>query len=458
MINQPRTQLGEAMNVIVICLDTLRWDALGCNNRHWVKTPCIDGYAEKATVFAEARCGSFPTAPMRVDALTGDVNWPRYGWKDAEPEQPKLPLLLNEAGYYTGLVLDTKIVMPTGLHRYYDECHLIGKEADDGVTAEMTEFPVPRENMRQNGRGYASQRAEWAHYRHEDDWFGARTMMRACQWLEDNAKRDRFFLWVDTFEIHEDWMPPAYYVELYDKDYEGLDYTDPNYGYTDIYNPHELNHLRACYAGEVTLTDRWVGHLLRHIELLGLFENTCVILTSDHGIYIGEHDRAGKHTVDLDEPWPIYDTVAKVPLLVWTPFGNAPKATSALVQSADIMPTVLEFCGTAAPKTVGRSWVPLLGKASNNCHEIVYTSWHSGNGPGGAFPCHITVTSDRYTAIFGRQPHEPELYDRNDDPEQSRNIAKGNPELVETLRAKLISFMQQQGADEEYIQTHTMGA
>ena len=66
----------------------------------------------------------------------------------------------------------------------------------------MIEFPVPGENIRQNGRQYARQRAEWAHFRNELDWFVARTMMRACQWLEDNAEKGKFFLWVDTFEIH----------------------------------------------------------------------------------------------------------------------------------------------------------------------------------------------------------------------------------------------------------------
>jgi len=448
------------MNAIVICLDTLRQDALGCYNPNWVKTPCIDAYAEQATMFTEARCGSFPTVPMRVDAYTGNVNWPQYGWKDAEPDQPKLPLLLREGGYYTGLVLDTRNNVGSGLHEYYDEYHLIKKETDDGVTPDMIEFPVPSENIRQNGRQYARQRAEWAHFRNESDWFVARTMMRACQWLEDNTEKDKFFLWVDTFEIHEDWMPPPYYVELYDRGYKGPDYTFPNYGYTDIYKPEELNHLRACYAGEVTLADRWVGHLLRQIELMGLFENTCVILTSDHGMYIGEHDRAGKHTVDSEDPWPLYDTVARVPLLVWTPFAHVPKTISALVQSADIMPTVLDFCGITPPRTVSKSWVPLLKGETTNCHEAIYTSRHSGSGPpgqGATMPSHITVTTDRYTAIFGRNPHKPELYDRRSDPQQLRNIAEGNSELVEKLRAGLVRFMRQQGSDEEYIKAYAGG-
>jgi len=447
------------VNVMVICLDTLRCDALGCHNPEWVQTPHIDRFVANATWFTEARCGSFPTIPQRVDAYTGDVQWPRRGWVGIEPEGPKLPVLLREAGYYTALVLDTANNVKTGLHEYYDEYHFIEKDVDDGVTRDMIEFPVPRENLRQNGVGYMNDRVRWSHYRHETDWFVARTMLRACEWLEENARRDKFFLWVDTFEIHEDWMPPAYYLHLYEEGYDGLDYTYPNYGYTDIYQPAELNHLRACYAGEVTLTDRWVGHLLRQIEIMGLFENTCVILTSDHGMYIGEHDRAGKHTVDPDDPWPIYDTVAKVPVLVWTPFSNAPKNIRALVQSADIMPTVLDMCDLTKPKTLGKSWLPLLKGEAVTCHDAVYTSCHSGNGPGRIdyLPSHITVTTERCTAIFGRPPHTPELYDRTFDPGQLRNIAERHPDVVETLRAGLVDFMRRQGADEEYVRTYAMG-
>ena len=80
------------MNVIVICLDTLRWDALGCY-ADWVQTPCIDHYAGRAARFDAAFCASFPTVPMRVDAYTGDVNWPRYGWRGPDEEQPKLTRL-----------------------------------------------------------------------------------------------------------------------------------------------------------------------------------------------------------------------------------------------------------------------------------------------------------------------------------------------------------------------------
>lgn len=447
------------MNVIVIVIDSLRWDALGCYNPGWVLTPHIDAFAQRCVRFDMAFCASFPTVPMRVDAYTGEVNWPRFGWKGVDEGQLTLPELLREAGYRTALVLDTANNVAVGLHEYYDEHYLIRKEVEDGVTAADVEFPVPRENLRQNGRLYARDRARTAHYRYEEDWFVTRTMRQACQWLEDNAQREKWFLWVDTFEIHEDWRPPKYYVDLYDKAYDGLDYTYPNYGYTDIYRPNELQHLRACYAGEVTLTDRWVGHLLRQVELMGLLDKTCIILTSDHGKYIGEHGRAGKHTVDPDDPWPILDAVGRLPLLIWAPFDNMPKRVTALCQPADIMPTVLELCGITPPPTTGRSWVPLLRGGANTHHGTVYSSFHSGSGPGRIeyLTSLITVTTPTHTAIFGPRPHCPELYDRAADPEQLNDVADQHPTLVAELRDKLVEFMESHGADAEYVRTYGRG-
>lgn len=448
------------MNTIVICLDTLRWDALGCYFPHWIRTPFIDRFAASATRFDDAHCASFPTIPMRVDCYTGEVNWPCYGWKGPLPDQPTLPELLRENGFYSGIVLDTTNHVRTGLLEVYDECHIIDKpEPGDGVTTGDINVPVPSEHFRQNASHYRGDRARRSHYRCEEDWFVSRTMRKACRWLEENAKRDKWFLWIDTFEIHEDWMPPKHYVDLYAKDYDGPDYTYPNYGYTDIYSPDILQHLRDCYAGEVTLTDRWVGHLLYQIELLGLFENTCIVILSDHGMYIGEHNRTGKHTVDPDDPWPIYDEVGKIPLLVKTPITKSPRNIDALCQPADLLPTVLELAGMKAPESTGKSIVPLLTGESVNNHDRIFTTYYSGSGPGGSesTQSHITVTSPAHTAIFGRAPHRPEIYDRKADPLQQNNIAEKEPHLVDGLRADLIAFMQRRGAEAAYIDVYAKG-
>ena len=446
------------MNVIVICVDTLRWDYLGCYGKNkWIQTPLIDSYALKATRFNAAFCGSFPTVPMRVDAYTGDVNWPRYGWKGPDSEQKTLPAILRENEYYTALILDTRNNVGAGLHEFYDEYHLIDKPPTSTVKPEHIEFPFPRENVRQNGRGYARDMAWTAHYQYETDWFVARTMLRACKWLEENAERDSFFLWVDTFEPHEVWNAPGYYTEMYSSDYKGTDYSYPNYGHTDIYQPHEIQRLISRYAGEVTLTDRWVGHLLRQIEYMGLFEDTTVILTSDHGMYLGEHSRMGKHTVDYTDPWPLLDEVARVPLLVWSPWTEAPHITHALVQPADLMPSVLEICGISSEAPYGRSLLPILRGEAEDHWEHIFSSYFSWEGAGRIeyLRSQITVTTRNWSLVVGPPPYKAQLFDRRTDPDQKRDCAEAYSGVVEQLCSILADFMAERGAKQEYILAFT---
>jgi arylsulfatase A-like enzyme len=445
------------MNVIVICLDTLRWDALGYNRHDWVRTPAIDGFARKATIFDRAYCGSFPTVPMRTDCFTGNVKWPYYGWKKLGDDELTLFQCLKEAGYYTALILDTSNMVGANLNRDFHEFHLIKKPVDDGVKPEDIKAPFPLEHARQGGRGFIRDMVRTSHYQHETDWFVTRTMTKAGEWLEDNYKRDRFFLWVDTFEIHEVWHAPDYYTEFYSPGYGEIDYMYPNYGYTDIYRPEHIERLRARYAAEVTLTDKWVGHLLRQIEEMNLLRNTMVILVSDHGMYIGEHSRTGKHTVDPEDAWPIYEEVGHIPLLVWLPKGNTPKRTDALVQPADLMATVLDICHVEGPEIYGRSWLPLLEGKTNEHWGSVFTSCHSWNGEGkiAYLPSHITVTAPRWSLITGPEPFKAELYDRWSDSQQKRNVVTHHPDIASSMNEELKRFMAQQEADEEYIKQYT---
>jgi len=117
----------------------------------------------------------------------------------------------------------------------------------------------------------------------------------------------------------------------------------------------ELNHLRALYAGEVTLIDRWVGLLLEKIGDLGLYEDTMVIFTTDHGTYIGEHGYIGKRTH-------LYEEVTHIPLIMRMPDHEKIKGRcEAIVQPPDIMPTILDMAGINIPETVqGSSLLPLI--------------------------------------------------------------------------------------------------
>ena len=448
------------MNFIVICLDTLRWDHLGCYGNQEIQTRGIDAFAQRAMRFDAAYCASFPTIPMRTDAFTGNVNWPVYGWKALGEEEVTVTECLKQAGYHTAFVHDTENMVPTGFGEDFEEDLFLQPPEGWEENKEHVELAVPREHMRQNGGGFIRDRARSLLYEHETDWPVARTMMAASEWLEDNYKRERFFLWVDSFEIHEDWHAPDHYTEYYSPDYEGLDHSYPNYGYTDIYEAHELQRLRDRYAAEVSLTDRWVAHLLRQIETMRLFENSMVVLLSDHGMYIGEHERTGKHSVEATDAWPIYDEVGRLPLLMRMPGNDEAKTTRGLVQPADLMPTMLELAGVARsewPEMYGKSMVPLLAGETNRHHDCVFTSCHSGAGPGRIeyLPSCITVTQPPWTLVTGPQSWEPRLYHAGIDPGQTRNLIGRHPQVAELMREALVEFMASRGAEKEYIEGFT---
>ena len=452
------------MNVLVMCIDTLRWDHCAYNgatlplarkNRP-ILTPNIDRLAARSTIFDRAIIGSFPTIPMRTDCFTGNVNFPRYDWKRLGDEETILTEVLKDAGYYTGFVHDTRNMVPTNFGRAMDEDILTDDPPANRPKAEDMPFPVPKKNIRQQGKERQEQMAHMAHFTEEADWFVSRTFTEAAKFLERNAKRDKWFLWVDTFEVHEVWHTPQHYIDLYDPNYkEKRDYDFPRYGYTDIYSRAELRHMWARYAAEVTLTDRWIGYLLDQLDVMELWDDTLVVFVSDHGMYIGEHKRAGKHTVSgPKDPWPLYEEVSHIPLLVSAPRGAKVDRVSSLVQPADIFPTVLDFAGIKAPTTHGQSMKPLMSGRKDKLRDVVYSSKHSQPPKQKSFSIgRLCVTEDRWSLVTAEPSlgHKPELYDLRKDPGQTRNLAKKHPAIVKRMQKAAIKFLREQGATDDYV-------
>ncbi len=444
------------MNVIVIMMDTLRRDFLGCYGNPDIRTPAMDAFARRATIFESAYTGSFPTVPMRKDCFTGFCKWPIYGWTPMTDEEVSVTDCLNEAGYHTGLVMDTLNMVATNFPRGFDDFELIAPPEGHEALIEQIEMPWPEEYAREKGRHYIRDLARTAHYRHETDWAVAQTMLKAGEWLEDNYKRDKFFLWVDTFEIHENWQAPDYLTEMYSPNYQGVDYSYPNYGYTDIYKQSEIDRLRARYAAEVTLTDHWVGYLLRQIEEMGLLDNTLVVLISDHGMYLGEHERMGKHAVVPEDAWPLYREVAALPLIVHVPGLDAPRRVGALAQPADLFATIIDAAGARGTEVFGKSWLPLLRGEVRKNWDYVFTSRHCGDGPGAApnRVSHINVYSRRWSLTVGREPFEAELHDLKTDSAQQSSVIQQEPAVAQEMLNALRDFMREVGAAEEYIQAY----
>ena len=468
------------MNFIVIVSDTFRRDHLGCYGNTWISTPNLDRFAAESIVFERAYAASFPTVPNRRDLLTGRYTFTYSQWAPLPPEEVVLAEELGKAGYTSMMILDTPHITENGY--YFDRGFtgwewIRGQETDRWQTAPAyPDLPGDRSKYRSPDKiGRVHQRnVHWRRY--EEDTFVARTMTEACLWLERNYRQhEGFFLYVDTFDPHEPWDAPEWYLKRYaDPNFQGEVVNYPIYGATDYLTETELRHCRALYAAELTLVDRWVGHLLQRIEDMGLLEDTVVAFTTDHGFYHGEHHLIGKSFIRPEESHyvPLYEEVAHIPLIVHYP-GAAPRRETALVQPVDLMPTLLELAGAPRPDTVqGVSLARLLRGEPMQTRDLAVTSptiIHRGLGG-----CRATVTTDEWAficapsiqgadevvdrAVDGHAKRErlalvvaSELYHLPTDPQQEHDVIAQHPEVAAALRARYVALLESLGTAQELV-------
>jgi arylsulfatase A-like enzyme len=460
------------MNTIVIVSDTFRYDHIGANGNDWIKTPELDAFAKIAVNFDRCTISSFPTIPTRTDWFTGRYTFPFHGWQPLDPKATILAGELASAGYINQLIADSPHLM-TGTNHFQRGFHgfewirgqehgfewIRGQEGDTPLTwmnhpiAEQVPFAKTRQRPTPFGATLANKHA-WQNrwWDGEEDTFVARTCRTACRWLEQNYKAEKFFLWVDCFDVHEPWDPPQYLVDLYDRSgYDGPPMRHPNYGPASDYTAEELRNLRAHYAGECTLVSKHVGRLLRMAEDTGIMERTALFFMADHGMYLGEHNRAGKSNIcphDERGSWPFYEEVAHIPLMVYLPGAAGGRRVASLVQPPDIMPTILELAGAPAPEGMhGHSLVPLLrGEESGWPRPAAFSGFDLTRGEGKNGP-KVTVTNAEWSLLLGADGHCPaELYHRPSDPGQRQDLIAAHPDAAAALHAELRAFLQRIGS------------
>jgi len=331
---------GRKPNLLVITIDTLRADYLGCYGYDRPTSPRIDGFARDAVLFEKAFCQSPETLPSHASIFTG--LYPRTHKAISHesvvaPEALTLAEVLKDSGYTTGAmisshVLDTKYGLNQGFDTYVP-IHYLASERQ-------------REEM----------------LRREQD----PTTDMAIDWLRKN-KNAKFFLWVHWFHPHRAYDPPPRYKQMFAGDYAGPA-VDQNEFAMKVWQeridipPKDVAYMRGLYAGEVAFTDAQVGRVLDELAGLGLLDNTVVVITSDHGEILYEHEYYFGHDIAL------YDECTLVPLIVRIPGEGTPgRRVPGLVQSIDIFPTVLEALSIKPPRPVeGKTLVPLVeGKAGS---------------------------------------------------------------------------------------------
>jgi arylsulfatase A-like enzyme len=428
------------VNVILVIIDSLRTDHIGCYADCYAKgglaaTPHLDRLAADSLRFTRAAPESLPTLPTRRALHTGQRVWPFWhsnndlkgdfvgapGWGPMEETQDTVAEQLAAAGYRTCFITDAYHQFKPGknFHRGFQEWQWIrGQESDPWrsgprISEDEVMRHIPAALRKQaafveNHRQFLRNVHDW---NSEEDTFPAQVFRAAADWLHRNRDADRFFLCVDSFDPHEPWNPPPAYRDHYSRDDEVTDVIWLTYGARQAYTARELRRARANYAGEVTLVDRWFGHLYEAYLRGGFAGNTLFIMTTDHGHYLGDHGLYGKMG------YPLLPPVLDVPLLLRHPGTlKAGRSDRSLVQHQDIPATILDACGVKpAQKLDGSS---LLGafRGRTPGRDFTLTGW----GP------YVGIRTDRWYYNASLWGQKPLLFDLRSDPECNRNVARGN--------------------------------
>ena len=464
------------MNFIIVISDTFRRDHLGCYGNSWISTPHIDAFAASAQVYENAFSASFPTVPHRRDLMTGRFTAVYTDWAPLTHAETVIADVLSGAGYATAMIADNPHILENGFNfdRGFDAWEWIRGQETDRWRTHPRRPPDPASIQKlRNPEGIRKlHRRNVADRRHESDTFVAQTMTCACDWLEDNYRDGPFFLYVDTFDPHEPWDAPQWYVDRYDPGYVGdvVDY--PLYARADYLTEAELKHCRALYAAECTLVDRWVGRLLEKISDLNLQSDTMVLFTTDHGFLFGEHDLIGKALVNDGQITyiPLYEEINHLPWILHIP-GGKPCRKNALVQPQDIMPTILELAGVGIPESVnGRSFARVI-RGDSDMHRsaavsvpflktpsakatVVKGPWRAVLLPKsqGAQKGNEEISFRRLIKLWRRETQEAEmLFNVTEDPQMLRDVKRDHPEVVDDLRKEMIRYFQEARAGKEVV-------
>ena len=316
-VSIPRqTAAADAPTIVLVSIDTLRADRLGCYGCDRPTSPKIDRFRQQAVLFEQAIAHAPSTLPSHASMLTSMLPL-HHGasFQEERPLPPAIPTLaevLQAAGYRTAAFTGGGQLAPEfGLDQGFDVYRVVG----------------------------GSRRF------HE-------TVRAGLQWLEDDLSRPAF-LFLHTYEVHHPYTPEPEFLKLVEDDYPGSlpDRISKkllrriNNGAVSI-DDDDLAHIVATYDAEIRSVDKAFGRLRGGLRELGLWQEAFVIVTSDHGEEFGEHGAVGWHSHSL------YDELLRVPLLIRFPrWAHGGETVQQQVRLIDIPPTVVAAAGLRAPSS-----------------------------------------------------------------------------------------------------------
>ncbi len=379
------------MKAIVVMFDTLNRRFLPPYGAEGIHAPNFERLASRTVQFNNCYGGSMPCMPARREMHTGRYNFLHRGWGPLEPFDDSMPQMLGEAGVYTHLVTDHQHYWLDGGATYHPRFASFeffrGQEGDEwkGQVADpdMTNVTPYASNHRLRRQDAINRQ----YLRDEPNHPQTLTFDAGLEFIEVNKDDDDWLVQIETFDPHEPFFSYEQYHALYRSEGEkalpegAVDFDWPDYKRVSE-SEGEIAHLRDRYAALLTMCDSSLGRVLDAMDKNNMWHDTMLIVCTDHGLLLGEHEWLGKNVP------PFFDETIHTPLFVWDPRSQrAGERSDALVQTIDFAPTLLDFFGLEpTPDMQGQPLGRALAKEEPR-REAALFGIHGG---------HVNVTDGRY--------------------------------------------------------------
>ncbi len=363
------------LNVVVVTIDTLRPDHLGCYGYRGIETPALDGLAQRGVLFENAVAQTPLTPPSHASIFTGQnptVHKVRNtGGFVLQSSAHPLARMLQEQGWDTAAFIGSAVLKK-----------LFG--FNNGFALYDDEMPRP------------GKRNE---FREDPERKASVVVDHAIDWLSKRDAGKPFFLWVHLYDPHIPYKPPPEFAARY---------------------------RGRAYDGEIAYTDQQVARLFTAVAAKSPADKTVTVVLSDHGESLGEH---GEHTHGVF----IYDSTLRIPFIMAGPGVPAGVRVKQQARTIDFLPTLLEVMGGRAPSYVqGVSLVPAYSgstaAADSSYAETLYPKMNMNWSELRA------IRTNRWKYI--RAPRA-ELYDLEADPQETKNVIKEHSPEAEKFEAEM---------------------
>ncbi len=419
----------DAPNIVIVAIDTLRPDHLGCYGYRKPTSPEIDAVAAESVVFDAAFAAAIPTMPAFTTLYTG-LHPYRHGIVSHVGERRlserirTLPELAKERGYVT-VGIDNLVAQGDGRGSWF-------------------------------ARGY-DHYSGYLYRPHEDQ--DARLAERALGFIQEHADTP-LFLFLHLWAPHTPYGPrPPYDTLHYEPgsgpyDMEDVRRIHPEYydafvGDMKLQHPEDYAYIVAQYDGEITQADAQVGRIVRALREQGVWDNTVFVVMSDHGECFGEGNFHFDHHG-------LYDAVTRMALMLRLP-RRAPERIGALVSSEDFLPTLADLVGLPLPQypLTGTSLVPLIEREAAEVRPYVVSAESTRQASLALrtldWKLILPITKDArgepLPDFYGRPRHpEPVLFDLRADPGEEHDVSTECPEKLTELMVILETWRREMAA------------